>query len=90
MASGPGGPWGALTIYDPALAEIIRGHLNLNGIANDRTDAETPHPAGRVGDNTKIILQLDAEAPVGKDFLDPAVEDELVLFGQDLKRPGGW
>lgn len=68
--------WAGTTIAidDPTLGQIIRRHFDANGVAHDRPDAETPHPASRVSDDTMIILEQDAEAPVGKNFIDLAVE----------------
>ena len=73
--------------YDPALVQIVGRHFDLNPIANDGPDAMSSHPAGRVGNDTMIVFQKDAEAPVRKDLVDQAVEGHQILFGHDLIRP---
>lgn len=64
----------AIAIDDPALGQIVRRHFDADGVADDRPDAETPHPASRVSDDTMVIFQKDAEASVGEDLIDLAVE----------------
>jgi len=74
---------------DTTFVEIIGRHFDLNTIAHDGPDAETPHLARRVSDNPVIILQEDAEAPVRENFIDQAVEGHQILFGHDPIRPTG-
>jgi len=62
------GAGGAFAKHNPTPGQIIGRHLDLDAIADHRADAETPHLAGGVGDDLVVILQLDAEAPVGENF----------------------
>jgi len=57
-----------------AFFEVVRGHLDLNPVAQYRPDAETPHPAGGISDNPMLVVEQDAKASVGQDFLDQAIE----------------
>lgn len=50
------------------------------------------HLPGGVGDDPVIVVEMDAKAPVWKDFLDLAIDDQEVFLGQfsgRLKVHGG-
>ena len=66
----------AIAINDAAFGQVIGRHFDAYGVADDRPDAKTSHPACRISDDPMIIFQNDAEAPVGKDFIDLAVEGQ--------------
>src|SRR3546814_11095024 len=72
----------AFAINDAALAEVIGRHLDAHGVADDRPDAETPHPAGGVGDDARAVFEHDAETGVGQDLVDHTIEGPGFLFGQ--------
>src|SRR3546814_7292338 len=46
----------AFAVDEAALGQVIGRHFDAHGIADDRPDAETPHPASRIDDDpmTKI------------------------------------
>src|SRR5690606_24476704 len=81
-------PRPALAIDDPALAEIVRRHLDAHQIAHDRADAELAHLPGRVSDDPVVVLQHDAEAAIRENFIDLAVEGQKLLFGQRIRPTG--
>src|SRR3546814_7644560 len=72
----------ALAIDEAALAEVVRRHFDAHGIADDRPDAETPHPASRIDDYAMAVFEHDAESRVGQDFVDHAIEGQDFLLGQ--------
>lgn len=88
----------ALAKDDPAGITAFRDHgfSGSRGVISTRTmaghgsDAKAPHLAGGMGDDVDIIarncpdvsIQMDAEAPIWKDFFDQAVEDRQILAGQ--------
>ena len=71
-----GRPAAAFAVDETALGQVIRRHFDADGIADDRPDAKTSHPAGRVSDHPMIIFQHDAKTPVGKNLIDLAVEGQ--------------
>ena len=68
---------------DPALGQVIRGHFDLHGIADDRPDAKASHPASGIGDDAMTIFKHDAETGVGQDFVDHTIEGDDFFFGQN-------
>jgi len=85
-ATHSGGPFAK---DDTTFFEIVRGHLDLHAVAHHGSDAESPHLASRVGDDLMIVLETDAKAPVRQNFVDQAVEDQQILFGQGLRPTEG-
>jgi hypothetical protein len=85
--AGAGAAGRAFAEYDPTLVEIVRRHFDLNAVAYDCTDAETPHLSSRIGDYPVFILEQDAKAPVRKNFIDQAVEGHEILFGHYEIKP---
>ena len=75
----------ALAKHDAALAEVVGGHFHPNPVAHDRADAEFPHLPGRIGDDPVFVLEHDAKAPVGKNFIDLAVEGQQILLGHGVR-----
>ena len=75
-------PAAAFAVDKAALAEVIGRHFDAHGVADDRPDAETPHPARRVDDQPMTVFERDAEASVGQDLVDPPLERHDFLFGQ--------
>src|SRR3546814_13322809 len=65
-----------------ALGQVIGRHFDAHGVADDRPDAETPHPASRIDDDPMTVFEDDAEAPVGQDLIDLPLEGHQFLFGQ--------
>src|SRR5512139_1712610 len=70
---------------DAPLVEVVRRHFDANPVAHDRPDAKLAHLAGRVGDDPMVVLQHDAEATIGEDFVDLAFEGQKILFGHRVK-----
>jgi len=70
-----------LTIDEPALLQIIRGHFDLDPITQHGADAETPHPAGGISDHFMVVVEQDAEAPVWQNLFDQPVESQQVFLG---------
>src|SRR3546814_10414871 len=59
----------AFAVDEAALGQVIGRHFDAHGVADDRPDAETPHPARRINDDTMHVFEDDAEAPVGTDTI---------------------
>lgn len=77
---------GAFPEYDTAFAEIIGCQFDLNTVSDHGTDAGSPHLACGIGDDLMAVIQMDAEAPIRKFFIDRTVEDEKIFLGQKLRR----
>src|SRR5437870_1934261 len=45
---------------DPALGKIVGRHFDMDAVADHRFDAETPHLAGRVGDDPMLVVEHHA------------------------------
>src|SRR5690606_41744608 len=71
-------------VGDPALGEIVRGHFNQNLVAGQHPDAILAHTAGGVGDDLVIVLELDPEGRIGKQFKDHAREFEHFFFSHSV------
>lgn len=67
---------------DPALLKIVGRHLNLNAVTHNGPHAITSHLSGRVCNDASIVIQMDTEAPIWKNFFNQAIENELFLLGQ--------
>jgi hypothetical protein len=82
-------PAAAFAVDETALGQVIRRHFDADGIADDRPDAETPHPTGRVDDDAMTVFEHDAKAAVGQDLVDLPLEGHQFLFGQRVRPTGG-
>src|SRR5690242_7620385 len=54
-------PGKLLTVNDPAFRQVVRGHLDVNSVADDRPNAVATHFAGRVGDDAAIVVEQHAK-----------------------------
>jgi hypothetical protein len=73
--------WRTFAKDDPAFFEVVWSHLDVDAIADNGADAEFPHLAGRVGDDPVLVLKNNAEAAIGKDFIDLALKGHKIFFG---------
>ena len=62
--------------HDPALAQIVGRHFDMDPIANDRLDAETPHFAGGIGNDPMFVVETHAEAPIGIYLVDQSLDGQ--------------
>lgn len=53
---------------DAALAEVIRGHFNIDPVPSQHTDAVFTHFAARMGEDGVFVIERDAEHGVGQKF----------------------
>lgn len=54
----------------------------MDPVADHGSDAETPHLARGIGDDSKLVVQHHAEAAVGQDLVDHAFDREQFFLGQ--------
>jgi hypothetical protein len=66
---------------DAAAREIVRRHFNDDPIADAGAYFELAHLACGVGEHLVVVIQLDPEMAVGKDFRDGPVELQHFFFG---------
>jgi len=66
--------------YDPALGKIVGRHFDVNPVADDRSNAITPHFAGRVSDDPALIIEHHPKPPVGQDLVDNTFDREQFFF----------
>src|SRR5581483_3642197 len=74
---------------DTAPRQIVRGHLHDHPIADPGADAELPHLARRIGEDLMVVVELDAEVSVRKDFGHHAVKLEKLFFRHMLSLEKG-
>src|ERR1700688_4602380 len=55
-------------VGDAPFGQVIGRHLHQNLVAGKHADAVLAHAAGRVGDDLVLVLELDAEGGVRKQF----------------------
>src|SRR6478752_3253296 len=73
-------PWRAFAKHDPSLGEVVRSHLHMYPVADDRADAVFAHLARRIGDDPVLVVERDAETSVGHDLVDqPFHREECFL-----------
>jgi hypothetical protein len=70
----------AIPVDDSPPIEVIRGQLYAYSIAGSHANSEAPHPAGCIGDQPVLVLQLDLEHGVWQSHCDRAVEDDGLLL----------
>ena len=51
---------------DSALGQIVRRQLESDLVAREHADAVPSQPAGQMGQNHAVVLELDAEQSTGK------------------------
>lgn len=51
-----------------ALAEVIRGHFDIDPVPSQHTDAVLAHFTARMGEDGMLVIQRDAEHGVGQKF----------------------
>ena len=75
--------WLALleAIVDPTLGQIIGGHLDLNAVAGQNTDAVLAHLACRMCDDLMAVFQLDPKRRIGQEFLHDTGKFERIFLG---------
>ena len=65
---------------NPALGQIVRRHLDMYAVSDDRFDTVAAHLARCVTDEAMLIVEGDAETSVGEDFVYlPFHRNELFL-----------
>ena len=69
---------------DPPLGQVIRGHFDMDAVADDGADAVAPHLSGRVGDDPDLIVQRHSKPAVGQDLVDDALDGQQLFFRQGL------
>src|SRR5579884_891156 len=69
-----------LAIDDPTLREIVGRHFHVNTVADDRADPVPAHLSRGVGDNSAVIVEHDAEAPVRQYLVDHPFDGEQLFF----------
>src|SRR5690554_1619770 len=55
-------------VGDTALGQVVWRHLAQDPVARENADAVLAHAASGVGDDLVLVLQLDAERRIGKQF----------------------
>lgn len=60
----------SFTENDPAFGQIVRRHLDVYAVSNDRSDTVSAHLARSVADEAMLIIEGDAETSVGQDLVD--------------------
>src|SRR4051794_32020713 len=74
-------PGELLTIDDTALRQIVRRHLNVDSIADDRPDSIAAHLAGRISNDPDVVIEHDSESAVRHDLVDDTFDGEEVFLG---------
>lgn len=69
---------------DPALGQIVRRHLDMHAVTNDRSDTVTAHFPGRVGDDAMLIIENNAEASIGQDLVDRTFHRNELFLRQSV------
>jgi hypothetical protein len=54
----------------------------MDPVADHRTDAETPHLAGGVGDDPVIVVERHSETAIGENLVDQPFDGEQFFLGQ--------
>ena len=57
-----------MAVDDATFGEVIRGHLNRNGIAHQHPDTVLPHTAGGVRKDLMAIVEHHAEHRIWQHF----------------------
>src|SRR5688500_5869466 len=68
-------------ISDPALAQVVWGHFDLDLVARQDADVVLPHAPGDVRDDFVAVLELHPEHGVRERLGDRALEFNDVIFG---------
>ena len=70
----------AVPVGDPALGQVVGGHLDVHPVARQHPDAVLAHPAGRVGYDLVSVLKLHSERCIRQQLGDEARKLEELLF----------
>jgi len=66
---------------DPRLAQIVRGHLDIDLVADADADEVFAHFAGNMGEDFMAVWQSDAKHCPGQHLADRPLQFNWLFFG---------
>ena len=66
--------------YDPAFGKVVGCHLDVNAVADDRTNAVPPHLAGSIGNDPILVVEHHSEPAVRQNLVDDALDRKEFFF----------
>lgn len=73
-----------MTEGDTTLAEIVRGHFDIDLVTRQNADTVFAHFAGCMGQHFVAIIQRHAKHGVGQDFRNDAFELKQIFFSHQV------